>query len=134
MNECFNFYVLLLMMYLRKKNRMRKATQINDILVKILKQNAYIFSDNIWNFFSFCVKVNSKIYFKLAFKKVFYLSLLNCLKSFLVSKELCLWINFFQNNSFLVSKELCLWINFFQNNNVVFGRVILHKTVHQYEK
>ena len=32
-----------------------KAIKINDIPVKILKQNADIFPDNICNIFSFCV-------------------------------------------------------------------------------
>ena len=38
-----------------KKLSQCRAAKINDIPVKILKQNADIFSDNICNFFSFCL-------------------------------------------------------------------------------
>ena len=38
-----------------KKLNTRKATQINNFPVNILKQNADIFTANICNFFSFCL-------------------------------------------------------------------------------
>ena len=42
------------------------------------------------------------------------------------------WLKYLK--SFLVSKEPCLWINFFRSNNKVFGRVSLHNTAHQIGK
>ena len=48
MGERFNFHVLMLMMYLRKKKfSTRKTNQSNDIPVQILKQNIDIFSKDI---------------------------------------------------------------------------------------
>ena len=53
MGEHFNFHMLVLRR--KKKKSTRKTTQINDIPVKILKQNADIFSEKVCNFLSFCV-------------------------------------------------------------------------------
>ena len=68
MGERFNFYVLVFDDVFKeiKKLSVRKAIQIGDILVKILKQNADLFSDNIYNFFSFCVNEGE---FRNTFKK-----------------------------------------------------------------
>ena len=45
MGQRFNFHVLVMMM----------PTKSNDITIKILKQNAYIFLTTFLTFFNFCV-------------------------------------------------------------------------------
>ena len=67
MGEHFRFHVLVLMMHLRKKFSMRKATKSNDVPVKKLKQNADFFYDYIQNSFNFCVM---KLNFPISFNKL----------------------------------------------------------------
>lgn len=52
MGEQLNFQVLVLII---KKLNTGRATKNNEISVKILKQNADIFSEKVCNFLSFCV-------------------------------------------------------------------------------